>query len=213
MMRGLVVDWGGVLTGRMADATQAWAQAEDIDFVVYTSIMRDWLGAPFAAAAQANPIHALERGEIVLPDFELKLAAELTRRTGTVVVSDGLLTRMFNQFEHAPDMNALVHRARLRGIKTGLLSNSWGNDYPRDAWDDMFDVIVISGEVGMRKPEPRIFQHTLELMDLPAKECVFVDDIRHNVEASVAAGMVGVHHISYDQTLDELQTLFGCDLS
>ena len=212
-MRGLVVDWGGVLTGRLADATRIWAKADGIDLAVYTSIMRDWLGEPFAVEAQANPIHALERDEMVLPDFELKLAAELTKRTGTPVVGAGLLTRMFAQFEHAPDMSGLVHRARLLGIKTGLLSNSWGNDYPRDAWDDMFDVIVISGEVGMRKPEPRIFQHTLELLDLPAAECVFVDDVRHNVEASAAMGMVGVHHLSYDQTLVELQILFGRDLS
>jgi putative hydrolase of the HAD superfamily len=212
-MRGLVVDWGGVLTGGLAEATRAWAKADDIDLEVYTTIIRDWLGEPFAVAAQANPIHALERGEIVLPDFERKLAVELTRRTGTAVVGEGLLTRMFAQFEHAPDMNGLVHRARLLGITTGLLSNSWGNDYPRDAWDEMFDVIVISGEVGMRKPEPRIFQHTLELLKLPAEQCVFVDDVRHNVEASAALGMVGVHHTSYEQTLLELQTLFARDLS
>ena len=76
---------------------------------------------------------------------------------------------MFERFEHAPDMVGLVHRAHTAGLRTALLSNSWGNDYPRDGWSEMFDVVVISGEVGMRKPEPRIFHHTLDLLGLPAR--------------------------------------------
>ena len=91
-------------------------------------------------------------------------------------------------------MTALVRRARHAGLRTGLLSNSWGNDYPRDGWDEMFDVVVISGEVGMRKPEPEIFHHTLDLIGLAAAECVFVDDLPHNVAAAVELGMVGVRH-------------------
>ena len=110
-------------------------------------------------------------------------------------------------------MNALVRRAHDRGIRTALLSNSWGNNYPRDGWDDMFDVVVISGEVGMRKPEIRIYEHTLELLGLPAGECAFVDDLPHNVSAAVSIGMVGVRHVSYENTLAELQILFDVDLS
>ena len=89
-----------------------------------------------------------------------------------------------------------------------LLSNSWGNDYPRYCWDEMFDVVVISGEVGMRKPEPAIYLHTAELLGLPPSACVFVDDLAHNIEAAVAVGMVGVHHTSYASTLLELEALF-----
>ena len=55
--------------------------------------------------------------------------------------------------EHAQDMSGLVRRARLAGVRTALLSNSWGDQYLRDGWQDMFDAVVISGEVGMRKPE------------------------------------------------------------
>ena len=61
----------------------------------------------------------------------------------------------------------------------------------------MFDAVVISGEVGMRKPEARIFEHTLELLGLPAAECVFVDDLPHNVAAAAGLGLVGVQHVSY----------------
>jgi HAD superfamily hydrolase (TIGR01509 family) len=94
-----------------------------------------------------------------------------------------------------------------------LLSNSWGNTYPDDLWDNMFDVVVISGEVGMRKPEARIFRHTIELMGLPAETLVFVDDFPHNVSAAIAAGMVGVLHEDYDRTALELEALFGIDLA
>jgi putative hydrolase of the HAD superfamily len=109
-------------------------------------------------------------------------------------------------------MAALVLRARHLGLRTGLLSNSWGNEYPREGWDDMFDAIVISGEVGMRKPEPEIFAHVLELLGVRAEETVFVDDLEHNVNAALELGIVGVHHTSYDTTAAQLETLFGLHL-
>jgi putative hydrolase of the HAD superfamily len=207
-LRGLVVDWGGVLTGDMRTAVQSWAERDGIDLAAYVSIMRDWFGDPVGAEARLNPIHALERGEMTVPDFEERLAAALTERTGSPHVAEGLLGRLFEHFEHAPEMSALVRRARASGLRTGLLSNSWGNDYPRDGWDETFDVVVISGEVGMRKPEPGIFLHTLDLLGLEASEVVFVDDLPPNIEAAVALGMVGVRHTSYAESLAELEVLF-----
>ena len=204
----LVVDWGGVLTGDMRTAVQRWAASDGIDLEAYVSIMRDWFGEPVGLEARLNPIHALERGEMSVPDFEGRLAAALHERTGVAQDPTGLLDRMFGQFEHAPEMSALVRRARASGLSTGLLSNSWGNDYPRDGWDEMFDVVVISGEVGMRKPEPEIFLHTVDLLGLEPAQCVFVDDLSHNVEAAVEVGMVGVHHTAYDTTRMELEALF-----
>jgi len=212
-LRGLVVDWGGVLTGEMRTAVQSWAEADGVPLDSYVATMRDWMGEPYGVEARLNPIHALERGEITVPDFEARLAEALTTRTGRTFDADGLLARLFSHFEHAPDMSGLVRRARTAGLRTGLLSNSWGNDYPRDGWDEMFDVVVISGEVGMRKPEPGIFEHTLDLIGLPAEQTVFVDDLRHNIDAAVALGMVGVHHRTYEQTLLELEALFGIPLS
>ncbi len=207
-LRGLIVDWGGVLTGDLRSAVEAWARTDGVDLDAYSAIVRDWFGEPLGIEARLNPIHALERGEMTVPDFEVRLAEALSARTGRRHGADGLLTRMFAQFEHAPEMSALVRRARAGGLRTGLLSNSWGNDYPRDGWDEMFDVVVISGEVGMRKPEPEIFRHVLDLIGLEAAECVFVDDLPHNVAAAVALGMVGVRHRSYDESLLELEVLF-----
>ena len=212
-LRGLVVDWGGVLTGDMRTAVETWAAADGVPLDVYVGIVRDWMGEPYGAEARFNPVHALERGEMTVPDFEVRLAEALTARSGRAFAADGLLDRMFETFEHASDMSALVRRARAAGLRTGLLSNSWGNDYPRDGWDEMFDVVVISGEVGMRKPEPEIFEHTLRLLGLRPEECVFVDDLPHNVAAAAALGIVGVRHRSYAETLAELEALFGVPLS
>ena len=207
-LRGLVVDWGGVLTGDIKTAVERWAASDGIDLDAYVSLMRDWFGEPVGLEARLNPIHALERGEMTVPDFEERLARELDRRTGRTHDPNGLLSRMIGGFEHAEDMSALVRRARVSGLRTGLLSNSWGNDYPRDGWDEMFDVVVISGEVGMRKPEPRIYLHTASLLGVEPSECVFVDDLAHNIAAAVEVGMVGVHHTAYDATLTELEALF-----
>ncbi|MEK9736949.1 MAG: HAD-IA family hydrolase, partial [Candidatus Nanopelagicales bacterium] len=110
-------------------------------------------------------------------------------------------------------MNGLVRRARDLGIRTALLSNSWGDYYPRDLWDGMFDVVVISGEVGLRKPDPQIFELTLDQMQLTAGECVFVDDLPHNITAAADLGIVGVRHVAYDATRSELETLFGLNLA
>lgn len=210
---GLIVDWGGVLTENLKDAVNRWAVADDIDIDAYVAIMRSWLGEDGEIEARLNPIHALERGEMQVPHFESRLAEELTLRSGRPVVEQGLLARMFSAFEHSHDMNGLVRRARAAGIRTALLSNSWGEHYPRDLWQDMFDVTVISGEVGMRKPEERIFTHTLELLDLLPTECVFVDDLPHNIRAGAELGLTGVLHTSFAQSQIELSALFGVDLS
>lgn len=210
---GLIVDWGGVLTGDINSSVRRWADRHAVDLGAYADIMRGWLGPEAELEAMVNPIHALERGEMEVPHFEEMLARELTTRTGREVSAAGLLARMFDEFEHAHDMNGLVRRAREAGIRTALLSNSWGDFYPRDLWEGMFDVVVISGEVGMRKPDPAIFHFTLDLLGLPADACVFVDDLPHNIAAAAGLGLTGVRHVSYDETLAEIQTLFGRDLA
>jgi epoxide hydrolase-like predicted phosphatase len=212
-LRALVVDWGGVLTTPLEPSMRRWAEADGIEFSAFQDTMRSWLGNHQGVIAAINPVSALERGEMEVPHFEEELATRLAERTGLDITATGLLQRMFDHFEHAPDMAGLVRRAHQAGIRTGLLSNSWGNDYPRDGWDEMFDAVVISGEVRMRKPEPEIFAHTLELLGVEPAETVFVDDLRPNIEAAVALGMVGVHHTSYDQTAGELEALFEVPLA
>ena len=209
---GLVVDWGGVLTTGIGDAFSAWAAAEGIDYGHYLAALKQWIG-PDAVDPAENPVHALERGELEVPDFERHLAEAMSVH-GSTVQPEGLLRRMFAGLELAEEsMVGLVRRAKAQGLRTALLSNSWGNDYPREGWDTLFDAVVISGEVGMRKPEHRIYQHVLGLLDLAPQQAVMVDDLQPNVAAAVEVGMVGVLHQSYEQTLMELEAVFGLDLA
>jgi HAD superfamily hydrolase (TIGR01509 family) len=105
-------------------------------------------------------------------------------------------------------MTSLVTRAHAAGVRTALLSNSWGNEYDRSDWHEMFDTVVISGEVGMRKPERAIFELALDRIGLPAGECVFVDDVAPNIAAAAEAGLVGIVHRTFDETARELEALF-----
>lgn len=212
-LNGLVVDWGGVLTVGMHEAMGSWAADESIDIGAFVTVMREWLGPEYAMEAAYNPIHALERGELRVPEFERRLAEALTGKTGQPIAARGLLDRMFRFFRHSPDMMALVRRAKGHGIHTALLSNSWGNNYPQDLFDGMFDVVVISGEVGMRKPDAEIFHHALAQLGLAAGQCVFVDDLMPNVVAARQLGFVAVHHTDYPTTAGELDVLFGLELS
>lgn len=212
-LNGLVVDWGGVLTVGMHEAMVSWAAHESIDISDFVSVMHQWLGPEYAMEAAINPIHALEKGELQVPEFERHLAESLTGRTGRPIAAEGLLDRMFRFFRHSPDMMALVRRAKTHGIHTALLSNSWGNNYPQDLFDGMFDVVVISGEVGMRKPDAEIFHHTLDQLELAADQCVFVDDLLPNVVAARRLGFVAVHHTDYPTTAGELDILFDVELS
>ena len=205
----LIVDWGGVLTNGLDHMLTNWTGQENIDLDVYYKVFNEWLGPEVEKELRINPIHALEKGEMSVPDFEVELAHALLTLGNIKVNPTGLLDRMFQFFEHAPDMNGLVHRARKKGIKTALLSNSWGNNYPRHGWDDMFDEVIISGEVGMRKPDAEIYHHTLELLKVKPNESVFVDDLAHNIKGAAELGMIGVLHVDYYSTKMELEAIFN----
>lgn len=208
----LVVDYGGVLTTSLAESTQAWCAADGIDLRQFAELMREWFGEPTGTDAATNPVHALEVGQLALPDFEQQLAERLQSRTGRPLAAGGLVARMFAGFRQEQAMVTAVRRAKAAGLATALLSNSWGLDYPREGWDELFDVTVISGEVGLRKPDPRIYRMVAERLGLPPQRCVFVDDLRPNVRAAVEVGMIGVHHTDPDTTVDELEVIFEVPL-
>jgi putative hydrolase of the HAD superfamily len=121
---------------------------------------------------------------------------------------------MFTGSTLAGPMRNAVQAIRAAGLRTGLLSNSWGMaDYPRHLFPGMFDVVVISGEVGMRKPEERIFRHAAGLLELEPAECVFIDDIEVNVTAAEALGMTAILHDDPAATLARLGELLGLTLT
>jgi putative hydrolase of the HAD superfamily len=210
-LRGLIIDWGGVLTTPLADAIAAWIEADDIELDGYRVVMREWFTDSYAGGG-ISPVHGLEDGTLPVAEFERRLAARIRTRAGSEVVAEGLLTRMFAAFEPVEAMYEVLRRARAQGVLTCLLSNSWGGGYPRELFDELFDGVVISGEVGMRKPDAAIFEHALEVIGLPGPECVFVDDIDHNIHAAEKLGIVGVHHTDVPSTVAELERLLGVSL-
>ena len=212
--RGVITDWGGVLTTPILTTVQAWIQADDIDWDSYRAIMRTWVIAAYSPDGSRNPVHALERGECPAVEFERILAAELLRTDGGPVVAEGLLRRMFAASVPVPAMYDTIRALRGAGFGTALLSNSWGcEEYPRADFPGLFDTVVLSGEVGMRKPEQEIFLHAAQTLGLPPQECVFVDDMAPNVAAAQALGMTGVLHTEPASTARALQDLLGVELA
>lgn len=209
-LRALVVDYGGVLTSPLPDAMRSWCEADGIDHRRFRAVMREWLETD---PTFVSPAHALERGEVSAAEFEQTLAAALCSPGGTPVAAEGLLTRMFAGFRAAMPMVEIVKRVKATGVHTALLSNSWGLDYDRDGWESLFDVVVISGEVGMRKPEPQIYELTAHKLGVAPSGCVFVDDLAPNIRGAADVGMVGVHHVNAEETIAELEALFGLDLA
>lgn len=220
------------MTTPILTTVQAWVQADEIDWDSYRAVMRTWVTDAYkvtkahkvtdahkatethGSAAHRNPVHALERGECSGAEFERILAAELLRLDGGAVVAEGLLQRMFAASVPDLAMYDTIRALRGAGFSTALLSNSWGCDeYPRADFPDLFDTVVISGEVGMRKPEEGIFLYAAETLGLTPPECVFIDDIEANINAATACGMTGVLHKEAAATAAALQDLLGVPLS
>jgi putative hydrolase of the HAD superfamily len=110
-------------------------------------------------------------------------------------------------------MIEVVRVARVAGLKTALLSNSWSVDhYDRDMLDELFDVAVISGEVGMHKPEEPIYRLTVERLGVEPSECVFIDDLRENCEGAESIGMTAIRHRHAGETIARLKTLTALEL-
>jgi putative hydrolase of the HAD superfamily len=211
-VRGVIFDWGGVITSPIIDTVRAWLAAEGIDQDSYTAAMRPWVQRAYGAEQQDTPIHGLERGEVSDAEFEEALASLLVTTDGGAVPASGLLKRMFAASAVQDDMLELIRDLRARGLRIGLLSNSWGgsaDDYPREILDELFDAAVISGQVGMRKPEERIFRLAAGELGLEPGQCVFVDDVEGNITAARALGFAVVHHTEAAATKAELLGLLA----
>lgn len=208
--RALVVDYGGVLTTPLDEAMRAWCDGDGVDHEHFRALMATWLRE---AGTGTNPAYRLERGELTATEFERLLATELRTADGRPLAAEGMLTRMFVGFRAVPAMIDVVRRVRAAGYPTALLSNSWGLDYDRTDWAELFDVTVISGEVGLRKPEPEIYHLTAERLGVPPGECVFVDDLGPNVRAAEQVGMTGIRHVDPARTVAEIEAHFRLDLA
>ena len=200
-MNGLLLDFGGVLTTNVFDSFRDFCVAEGLDPAAVKTLFRD---EPRAREL----VRGLETGQLSDDQFGERFG-ELLEIEDRV----GLVDRMFGGLRADDQMLDALRRARAAGIRTGLISNSMGaGRYDREAFPELFDGVVISGEVGMHKPEAEIYLLGAERAGVPPDQCVFVDDLRENCEGAEAVGMTAVLHRGAESTLPELERLLGVEL-
>ena len=209
MIRGIVSDFGGVLTTPLIGAFSRLQEGVDIPTEAYGEAMAHAL-----ARDGVHPLFALERGEISEADFLARLERGLEAALGRRVSLNGFAARLMAALQ--PNHELFDHfRAlrRERGLRFALCTNNvreWEPLWrPKLPIDDVFDVVVDSAFVGTRKPEPEIYAITLERLGLPATACAFLDDLEVNVEAARAAGMHGIVFRDTARAIAELTSLLG----
>ena len=199
---GLLVDFGGVLTTNVFESFRAFCEDEGLDPNAFLDLFRGDGGA-------RSDLREVEVGKIDEDEFARRIGGRLGLDD-----TENFIDRLFARM--APDgaMVAAVKRAKAAGVRTGLVSNSLGSGrYDREAFPELFDGVVISGEVGFHKPQPEIYRLGAERIGLPPEECVFVDDLRENCEGAEALGMTAILHRGAGTTVPELERLLGVDLS
>ena len=201
-MNGLLVDFGGVLTTNVFDSFRAFCVDQGLDPDSIRGLFR---GNPEALRL----VRGLETGAVSEQEFGERFGALLG-----IENTEGLVDRMFSELAPDEAMLAALRSARAAGIRTGLISNSMGaGRYDRDEFPELFDGVVISGEVGLHKPQPEIFRLGCERVGLEPEDCVFVDDLRENCEGAEAVGMTAVLHRGAATTVPELERLLGVELA
>jgi epoxide hydrolase-like predicted phosphatase len=198
---GLLVDYGGVLTTDVFSSFEAFCRNEGLD--------PHLVATHFRSNPEARQLlFDLEVGTLTEEEFEPRFAAVLG-----VTEPAGLIDRLFGGMRADHAMMNAVRAAKDAGVRTGLISNSWGKGrYDRSQFPVLFDGVVISAEVGMRKPDPRIYELGAKAIGLEPADCVFVDDIPGNLEPARELGMATVHHTGADETVPQLERLLGVRL-
>lgn len=201
---GLIVDYGGVLTTNVFDAFAGFCERE--------GLRRDHVALAFREDPPVRELlFALELGEIDEETFAARFGAALGLPESSI---DGLLGRLWADMGPDEPMIEAVAAAHAAGIRTGLISNSWGTalKYDPATMERLFDGLVISHLEGMRKPDPRIYALGAERIGLEPAGCVFVDDLRGNLKPARALGMTTVHHVTAAETIPQLEELLGVAL-
>ena len=195
---GLILDFGGVVTTDFYRALSAFCQRQGFRPDAVLRVLRDTREGREALAA-------VEIGHLAQADYQIILANLLG------VSPDGFLGRALADLRPRQEVLDLIHDARDAGIRVGILSNSWGTGTydPYDGYDldRLVDAVVISDQVGLRKPDPSIYQLTAAKIGIPPEDCVFVDDTKANLPAASKLGMKGVHFTDAQSGVAEIRHL------
>ncbi|MFE4861454.1 MULTISPECIES: HAD family phosphatase [Streptomyces] len=184
--RGLILDFGGVLTTRMRLNGQAFERSEGL-----------------APGAYFHALDEHPEGVRIYADLEVGRATqtEWNQVIGNILGVDptDLMRRALANLRPEPAIVAAAQRAREAGVKVALLSNSFGlepfNPYAElGMWEDAFDALILSEIEKVRKPSPAIYQRALDALGLSGPECVFVDDHAQNLPPAEALGIHTIHH-------------------
>ena len=214
-IRAVISDFGGVLTTPLLHSFAAFQDE--------TGIPPEALGTAMQRIAEADgehPLFELERGRVSEVDFLGRLRGELAVELGHEPELHRFREVYFDALDPNESMIELMRSLRDRGLRMALLTNNvreweplWRSMLPVD---EIFELVVDSAFVGMRKPDPEIYELTLErlraregLNDLEAADCVFVDDVEVNVEAAAALGMKAIRFRSNDQAIPEIEHAAG----
>ena len=208
MIEAVVSDFGGVLTSPLLQAFNRVQHDIDVPIEAY--------GAAMAYSLEhdgEHPLYVLERGEITEAEFLARVGRGLEVVLGRHVELHGFGARLMDALD--PNRELFDYYSALRrerGLRFALLTNNvrewesaWRSKLPID---DLFELVVDSAFVGMRKPEPEIYALTLERLGLLGAACAFVDDLEHNVVAAREAGMHGIVYRDTAQAIAELDALW-----
>jgi putative hydrolase of the HAD superfamily len=209
VIRAVVSDFGGVLTAPLMGAFARF-QAD-------TGVPSEAFGAALERAARSadgrNPLFELEVGAITEGEFLATLERELEAGLGRSVALHGFGERYMNTVGPNDELFAHYRALHGRGMRFALLTNNvrewepfWRSKLPID---DIFETVVDSAFVGVRKPDAAIYAIVLERLALPAEACAFVDDVAVNVDAARGLGFAAVHFRDTAQTIAELDELIG----
>ena len=209
MITALISDFGGVLTSPLLPAFASYSE--------HSGVTGEDFGRAMALAARTNgehPLFALERAELTEREFLGQLERALQELLGRHVDLGEMGERLMANLHPNEELFAYYRRLRAeRGLRLGILTNNvrewesrWRAKLPID---EIFDDVVDSAFVGMRKPEPEIYALALERLGVAAEACAFVDDTEVNVQAARALGLHAVHYRDTAQAIAELDALLS----
>jgi putative hydrolase of the HAD superfamily len=210
-IRAVISDFGGVLTNRLVEAFLAFQDESGISM--------DQLGRGMQRIAERNgeyPLYRLERGEMSEADFLDDLSGALQEELGHRPKLHEFSEIWLKGLKPNQPMIDLMRELGRRGFRLAILTNNvrewearWRAKLPID---EIFELVVDSAWVGMRKPEPEIYNLTLERLGaLDPEQCLFVDDNELNVEAARKLGIKSVHFQSTEQAIAEIREALGLD--
>lgn len=208
-IEAVVSDFGGVLTNRLVEAFLA--------FQDHSGISMEQLGRGMQRVAERDgeyPLFALERGELSEATFLENLTWGLEEELGHRPTLHGFRDVYFDALLPNQPMLDLMRELAGRGYRMAILTNNvreweplWRAKLPVD---EIFEVVVDSAWVGMRKPDPRIYRLTLErLGGIAPERSLFVDDNELNVEAARDLGIHAVHFETTEQAIADIRAALG----